>query len=162
MRVIENSIVFPTPDDIEISKLEHYFRVEFPAEFKDFLKRYNSCEIYEADKLTRINKRCDIVRFLGIIENFEDSPYGEYDIGVCETSLDERIWYEDEMDIVGGSIVPIAKLAWGDYLCLNYHYNRSKPTVDFLDFEESRRGKPATETMASSYTEFMQMLSEEL
>ncbi|MFE3892556.1 SMI1/KNR4 family protein [Priestia sp. YIM B13446] len=137
MRIVKESIIYPLPKDQDIAEIEGSFRVQLPNEYKEFLKHYNGCKVVDSTLLTTINKRCQIERFLGIIENFSEHPYGVYDIGCCETSLGEqgRNFYDE--DLIGSELIPIAKLAWGDYLCLNFHYDKNNPSVDFLDYEES-------------------------
>ncbi|MCM3274203.1 SMI1/KNR4 family protein [Paenibacillus elgii] len=162
MNIIEKSIILPLPNDDDLEKLEVAFRVQFPAQYKLFLKRYNSCELIENCLLATINKRCVIERFLGIVKNYKEHSFGIFDIGVCETSLgeQERNYYRD--DILGTELVPIAKLAWGDYLCLNYHYDKNNPSVDFLDYEESGYCDPVTSKIADSFGDLAKMLSIDL
>jgi len=158
MSIVKESIVSPLPDDKDIKKLEGYFRVQFPNEYKEFLKIYNSCEISDSTPLRALNKRCQIHRFLGVIKDFREHPYGEYDIGCCETFLREqgRNFYSE--DIIDSELIPIAKLAWGDYLCLNFHYDKNNPSVDFLDYEESYECDPVTSKIVDNFKEFIKML----
>ncbi|MFE0301608.1 SMI1/KNR4 family protein (plasmid) [Priestia aryabhattai] len=161
MRIVKNSIIYPLPQDQDIAKLEGSFRVQLPNEYKEFLKRYNGCKVVDSTPLTTVNKRCEIERFLGIVKDFSDHPYGVYDIGCCESSLGEqgRNFYDE--DLIGCELVPIAKLAWGDYLCLNFHYDKNNPSVDFLDYEESYECDPATSKIADTFQAFLSMLSSE-
>jgi len=159
MNIIEDSIILPLPNDDDLEKLEEAFQVQLPAQYKLFLKRYNGCELIENDILATINKRCVLERFLGIVKNYKEHSFGIYDIAVCETSLgeQERNFYRD--DILGSELIPIAKLAWGDYLCLNYHYDKNNPTVDFLDYEESGYCDPVTLKVANSFDDLVRILS---
>jgi len=56
---------------------------------------------------------------------------------------------------------PIAKLVWGVYLWLNFHYDKNNPSVDFLDYEESYECDPATSKIADTFQAFLSMLSSE-
>ncbi|WP_394557195.1 SMI1/KNR4 family protein [Priestia aryabhattai] len=85
MRVVKESIIYPLPEDQDVAKLEASFRIQLPNAYKEFLKQYNGCTVIDSTTLTIINKRCQIERFLGIIKNFSEHPYGVYDIGCCET-----------------------------------------------------------------------------
>ncbi|MDM8147301.1 SMI1/KNR4 family protein [Priestia megaterium] len=161
MRVVKESVIYPLPADQDIAKLEASFRIQLPNAYKQFLKHYNGCTVIDSTPLTAINKRWQIERFLGIIKNFSEHPYGVYDIGCCETSLGEqgRNFYDE--DLIGSELIPIAKLAWGDYLCLNFHYDKNNPSVDFLDYEESYECDPATSKIAETFQEFLSMLLSE-
>ncbi|MGG3580939.1 SMI1/KNR4 family protein [Priestia megaterium] len=161
MRSVKDSIIYPLPQDQDIAELEASFRVQLSNEYKTFLKRYNACEIIDSTPLTIVNKRCQIERLLGIIKNLSEHPYGMYDIGCCETSLGEQgqnFYYED---LIGSELIPIAKLAWGDYLCLNFHYDKNNPPVYFLDYEESYECDSATSRIADTFQSFLSMLSSE-
>ena len=153
MRIVKESIIYPLPKDQYIAEIEGSFRVQLPNEYKEFLKHYNGCTVIDSTPLTTINKRCQIERFLGIIKNFS-----VHDIGCCETSLGEqgRNFYDE--DLIESELIPIAKLTRGDYLCLNFHYDRNNPSVDFLDYEESYECDPATSKIAETFQEFLSML----
>ncbi|MCR8927402.1 SMI1/KNR4 family protein [Priestia megaterium] len=58
MKIVKDSIIYPLPQDQDIAKLEGSFRVQLPNEYKEFLKRYNTCEIIDSTSLTIVNKRC--------------------------------------------------------------------------------------------------------
>ncbi|MED4050705.1 SMI1/KNR4 family protein [Priestia megaterium] len=158
MRLVKESVIYPLPEEQDIAEMESSFRIQLPNAYKEFLKHYNGCTVTDSTSLTIINKRCEIERFLGIIKNFSEHPYGVYDIGCCETSLGEqgRNFYDE--DFIGSELIPIAKLAWGDYLCLNFHYDKNNPSVDFLDYEESYECDPATSKVAENFQEFLSML----
>jgi hypothetical protein len=55
-------------------------------------------------------------------------------------------------------ILVAAKLAWGDYVCLNFYYDKNNPSVDFLDYEESYECDPSTSEIAETFQEFLSML----
>ncbi|MDR7246928.1 SMI1/KNR4 family protein [Priestia megaterium] len=135
MRIVKNSIIYPLPQDQDIAKLEGSFRVQLPNEYKEFLKRYNGCKVVDSTPLTTVNKRCEIERFLGIVKDFSDHPYGVYDIGCCETSLGEQ--------------------------GRNFYDDKNNPSVDFLDYEESYECDPATSKIADTFQAFLSMLSSE-
>ncbi len=158
MKIVKERIIYPLPQDQDIAEIEASFRIQLPDVYKEFLKHYNGCTVIDSMPLTMINKRCQIERFLGIIKNFSEHPYGVYDIGCCETSLGEqgRNFYDE--DLIESELIPIAKLAWGDYLCLNFHYDRNNPSVNFLDYEESYECDPATSKIAETFQEFLSML----
>ncbi|WP_142330363.1 SMI1/KNR4 family protein [Priestia megaterium] len=65
-------------------EIEASFRIQLANAYKEFLKHYNVCTVIDSTSLTIINKRCQIERFLGIIKNFSEHPYGVYDIGCCK------------------------------------------------------------------------------
>ncbi|WP_180953891.1 SMI1/KNR4 family protein [Bacillus sp. M6-12] len=150
--------MYPLPLEADIEKLEKAFHVVFPEKYKEFLKTYNSCKLYDDDILTHIDNKYAIERFLGIIKDYKEHDYGEYDIGVSETSLSlqERNIFDE--DIYGSELIPIAKLAYGDYLCLNYHKDKKNPSVDFLDYEESYTCNPVTTKISDSFTDFVKLI----
>ncbi|NEW00496.1 SMI1/KNR4 family protein [Bacillus megaterium] len=161
MRLVKESVIYPLPEEQDIAKIEASFRIQLPNAYKEFLKQYNGCTVINSTLLTIINKRCQIERFLGIIKNFSDHPYGVYDIGCCETSLVEQGRNVYDEDLIGSELIPIAKLAWGDYLCLNFHYDKNNPSVDFLDYEKSYECDPATSKVAENFQEILSMLLSE-
>ncbi|MCF8890755.1 SMI1/KNR4 family protein [Priestia megaterium] len=161
MRLVKESVIYPLPEEQDIAKIEASFRIQLPNAYKEFLKQYNGCTVINSTPLTIINKRCQIERFLGIIKNFSDHPYGVYDIGCCETSLVEQGRNVYDEDLIGSELIPIAKLARGDYLCLNFHYDKNNPSVDFLDYEKSYECDPATSKVAENFQEILSMLLSE-
>jgi len=74
--MVKKSIIYPLPQDQDIAEIEGSFRVQLPNEYKEFLKHCNGCIVIDSTPLTIINKRCQIERFLGIIKNFSQHPYG--------------------------------------------------------------------------------------
>ncbi|WP_418057110.1 SMI1/KNR4 family protein, partial [Priestia megaterium] len=64
-----------------MAEIEASFRIQLPNAYKEFLKHYNACTVIDSTPLTIINKRCQIERFLGIIKNFSEHPYGETSLG---------------------------------------------------------------------------------
>ena len=55
--------------------------------------------------------------------------------------------------------IPIAKLAWGVCLCLNFHYNKINPSLDFLGYKESYERDLVTLRSADTFRELVEKLT---
>lgn len=162
MQIKKESIIRPLPTDEEISEREEEWEVTLPSDYKEFLKKYNA-GIPQQDSFVYRGHEYALIRFLGIIDDFEDNEMGEYDIEVVESEIGERL--TDNEDLVGMEVVPIAELFAGDYLCLDLRKKHKlfgkkddTPSVCVWDHEESGVFDPVTYKVADSFTDFLNML----
>ncbi|ACZ07320.1 SMI1 / KNR4 family [Sebaldella termitidis] len=158
IEVDKKSIVYPLPSNERIADFEKAYRIEFPSEYKDFLKKYNGATL-----LTNILKIRDfeyiVERFLCLLdEPNENKIDGWYDLSVVLTQLDDRL-IEDE-DMVGMNIIPIASMFAGNFICLDYR-NNSDPEIVIWFHEESGEFSPVTDKIADSINDFFNMLSKD-
>ena len=125
MKINKDSIVFPLPTDQLIDSFENFWKVKFPEDYRDFLKKYNGA-VPETNVFTFKRRKYLVEQFLCLMEkSARNDENGEYDIGVVLTAKGELM--NDEEDIFGTDIVPIASLSGDDYVCLDYH--NKKPSV---------------------------------
>lgn len=94
--------------------------------------------------------------FLSIIKVEDYAEFGDYDIDVIHTQLDERLSANE--DLVGYDMVPIAQIFAGDYVCLDYRESSDHPCVCVWSHEESGEFDPVTYKIADSFTQFIEML----
>lgn len=157
MRIIEETIIHPLPDERIIEKEERYWHQKLPEDYKKFLMNYGGCEVVENafDDDRGIDYAID--RFFCVLENPASAGVlGEYDIGVVETEVSERL--TDNEDLIGVDVLPIAELFAGDLLCLDFRKTPEAPTVCVWYHEESEDFEPSTYEIAKSFTEFLGML----
>ena len=96
-------------------------------------------------------------RFLCLLENpIYDLENGEYDIDVVLTARGELM--NEEEDVIGTDIVPIASLSGDDYVCLDYH--NKKPSVVIWYGGESEEFHPVLRKIANSFSDFLNMINE--
>ena len=96
-------------------------------------------------------------QFLCLMEkSARNDENGEYDIGVVLTAKGELM--NDEEDIFGTDIVPIASLSGDDYVCLDYH--KKKPSVVIWYGGESEEFHPVLRKIANSFSDFLNMINE--
>ena len=86
-----------------------------------------------------------------------DQENGEYDIDVVLTAKGELM--NEEEDIIGTDVVPIAKLAGDDYICLDYRKKRGI-TVAIWYGGESEEFHPVLRKIANSFSDFLNMINE--
>lgn len=157
MKIKENSIILPLPNDEVISSFEEYCRIELPEEYKKFLKVNNGAIPY-TNSFNHEGRDYLIERFLCLLESPEsDEIYGWYDLEVVLSQIDTRL--TDDENLVGANVIPFAALFAGDFVCLDFRENE-KPSVSVWFHEESDELKPVTIKVAESFDEFLKMLIE--
>jgi len=157
MKVKENSIILPLPDDEVISSFEEYCRVELPKEYKEFLK-VNNGAIPQTNIFNYGGREYLIERFLCLLESAEsEETFGWYDLEVVLSQIDTRL--TDDENLVGANIIPFAALFAGDFVCLDLRDNK-KPSILVWFHEESDDLKPVTIKVAENFVEFLKMLRE--
>lgn len=157
MKVKEDSIILPLPDDEVISSFEEYCGVELPEEYKEFLKLNNGA-IPQTNTFNYGGREYLIERFLCLLEYPEsDETHGWYDLEVVLSQIDTRL--TDNENLVGANIIPFAALFAGDFVCLDFRDNK-KPSISVWFHEESDDFKPVTIKVADSFAAFLKMLSE--
>lgn len=153
---IKNEIL-PRVTEQNIHNEEKMWHVKLPSDYYQFLLRTNGgvpkkCEF-------KLNAHVYAIKsFLCILEDTENSEFGSYDIDVVLSQIEERL--TDNEDLVGCELLPIAELFAGDYLCLDFRLNKEKPHICIWDHEESGELEPVTAYVASSFSEFAEILSE--
>ena len=158
MEIKESTIIYPLPNKSLIEEEEKFWHIKLPKDYLDFIMRYNGGEHIQ-DTLTHNDYEYNIERFLCILDDVENSEYGEYDIGVVEGEIGEML--TDNEDLIGIEVLPIAELYGGDMVCLDFRKNPEAPTVCIWNSEESDEFEPVTYEVAKSFTEFCNMLYEE-
>ena len=134
---MEDHIILPLPTDELLERKESFWRVTLPQSVKDFFRQYNGFipkkNIFNG-KLAQDRERI-VERFLSILQDARNHPFGMYDIDVVLTQVDERLLYQD--DILGVELLPIATLFGGDFVCLDYSQRRENPSVCIWYHESS-------------------------
>lgn len=156
-QMLEKDIILPLPSIEFILKLEKYWRVVLPKDYKKFIMKKNGL-IPRKNTFKLRNKEYIIERFLCVLENIKNNLLGMYDIDVVMTQLDERIFVHE--DILGFELIPIAALFSGDFVCLNFIKDKSIPSLCIWYHEESYELNPTVEFLANNFTEFLEMLHE--
>ena len=154
---IEKNSVCDPPSKERIEWFEKAYRIKLPESFVQFLA-YANCGVPVKEKTFFVgNKERLIERFLCITNSPKQEPdKGIYDITVVATQLDERL--VDDPDMIGMNLIPIATLFAGDFVCLDYRESKDNPKVVVWDHEQSDEFAPATEVVANSFDEFLELL----
>lgn len=155
--MLENNIIYPLPEDRFLMKLEKYWRVSLPEDYKKFLLKNNGL-VPNKNTFDLDEKKYLVERFLCVLENTKNNLLGMYDINVVISQLDERLFFHE--DVLGVELVPIAALFSGNFVCLDYKDSRDNPSVCVWNHEESYELEPAIEFVADSFTDFLAMLHE--
>lgn len=159
----EKSVELPLPTDSQIEEFEEYCEVDLPKEYKDFLKKFNGgipiTNTFKFDENDYV-----VENFLCLLENPEEhEDYGIYDLQVIMSQLDERLCEEDEddedEDDCSWSVIPIASLFGGDFICLDFRES-DIPIVAIWDHEESEEYAPVLNQIAENINQFFDMLIE--
>ena len=159
MKIEEGSVCFPTPSSNTIIEFEKRWRIKLPEDYKVFLQQYN-CAVPIAKSFDYRGHGYFIIRFCGIIDELKkaDREARWFDIDVIDTQLDERLSVDEDSDET--ALLPIAGLFSDNLLCMDFRENLSSPSICIWYHEESGEFVPSTETIASSFTEFLTMLYE--
>lgn len=145
------------PNEAEIQRKENMWRLKLPLDYRHFLKEYNGGVPEKSEfKGIHSNRTYMVETFLSIIKVEDYDEFGDYDIDVIHTQLDERL--SANGDLVGYDMVPIAQIFAGDYVCLDYRESSDHPCVCVWSHEESGEFDPVTYKIADSFTQFIEML----
>ena len=155
----EADSVMPAPSETRIGKLESDYRIHLPEAYKEMLQSGNG-GVPKARLLPIANDILVVERFLSILDDRDAAgDLGWYEIGVVWSQIEDRLVADEDM--VGTDILPIAHLAFGDMVCLDYRESPELPSVCIWYHEDSDVGRPATRTIASDFTAFLAMLQTE-
>lgn len=86
--------------------------------------------------------------FLCLIEDYQEHPKGDTDIGVVWSQIEDRL---------NDYLVPFAALFAGDFLCFDYK-KEGAPKIVMWDHEKSEEDTPKTYLVAKNFNEFLDML----
>lgn len=133
-----------------VADKEEMTGLEFPPEFLEFLERQNGG--IPKKKYFRVDGKTKVLeRFLCLAADYDDNKYGDYDIGVVWSDIEDRL---------NEYLLPFALVFAGDFLCFNYEENEETPSVVLWHHEFSEEDEPFTTYVADSFSDFLKMLSE--
>jgi SMI1-KNR4 cell-wall len=160
MKIDKSTLILPLPSDELFERKEKNWRLKLPEDFKSFLKENNGGKpVIDTFSCKENGHEYAIDRFLCILENPKnnENDLGVYDIDVTLTQLEDRL--TDNEDLIGAEILPIAVLFAGDFVCLDFREDNTHPCVCVWSHEESGELEPVTYMTASSFGEFISLLS---
>ena len=152
---VEGSVL-PSPSADRIDWFERTFDVTLPRAFRKLLATGNGDRPIRAEFTVGTRQR-SVERFLCLVDTPRTHLSGWADITVVMSQIDDRLGPEDE---AGSSLIPIAALFGGDFVCLDYSRSRTEPQVVVWDHERSLEFDPFTDVVARSYDEFERLLHE--
>lgn len=160
MEFDNSSVILPLPTDELIDDNETFLRVKFPIRYRNLIKEYNGCSLkdYSGIFLAENHHEYVIDRFLCQVPDPKEVELGVYDINVVLAQIEERLTNEEYADELGNSVVPIAVLFAGDFLCLDFREDKDNPKVVVWDHERSDDWKPVFYYVANSFDEFMKIV----
>jgi hypothetical protein len=155
---IEVTQAIAAPSAEEIASVEAFFEVSFPESYRRFLAYGNGGK--PTRQLLRFGNDDHVIeRFLCILDDpTGEDPVGQYDIEVVEAQIFDRL--DDDPDSTGCTLVPIASLFAGDFLCLDYRGAADEPIVVIWEHELSEEFAPHTTFVAKSFSDVAGMLEE--
>ncbi|MBS1794070.1 MAG: SMI1/KNR4 family protein [Acidobacteria bacterium] len=135
-----------------VNEEEEMIGWEFPPEFLEFLKKQNGGvpkkKYFPLGENTKV-----LERFLCLDADYEESKFGDYDIGV--------VW-SDILDRLNDYLVPFAAVFAGDFLCFDYEDEESETVrVVLWNHDLSEDDEPHTTPVADGFEAFLKMLSDE-
>lgn len=155
MKIKKDSIITPIPTEEEIYQKAKNGNIKFPKEFVNFLLKYNCAEPEDLEIKAEDGMHL-VTRFLGIVKREYSDAYNRYyDFACVESTLFDRLCNDGNRR--GMSLVPIAELFAGDYLCLDYigRYDDDNPPVCVWSHDESGEFDPITYYVADSFGDFL-------
>lgn len=140
-----------------VAWFEKTYRIILPIEYVEVLRVGNGAvplsPIFDQNGKKRL-----IERMLCLLDNpRDDQKNGWADITVVMTQLDSRLI--DNEDLIGMNVIPFAALFGGDFLCLDYRANPRSPVIAVWEHENSDDFRPCLETVATSFTQFYDLLA---
>jgi len=146
----------PPPSNERIAWFEETYRVTLPIQYVEVLRVGHG-----AVPLTKVfdqgGKKRLIERMLCLLENPRTDQQNAWaDITVVMTQLDSRLI--DNQELVGMNVIPVAALFGGDFLCLDYRADLRSPLIAVWEHEHSDDFRPSLETVATSFSQFQEML----
>jgi len=155
MRMVPDTVLAP-PSDVRIAFVESTYDVKLPEGYRSVLAEGNGGVPIES-RLRCLGSERLISRFLCVLDSPKDEPAeGWADVVVVLSQIDDRLGPADE---VGASLIPIAALEGGDFVCLDYRESRVDPSVVVWDHERSDVYAPFTHPVAPSFAEFESSLT---
>ena len=94
--------------------------------------------------------------FLCLLDDPRDHPEGDNDVAVVTSVLIDRLVFDE--DEVGTSLIPIAALSFGDFVCLDYRASRTDPSIVVWVYADSKDLEPSTIPVSASFDEFIEQL----
>ena len=157
--MVPGSVALPLPDGDIVNRFETAYKVVLPEGYRHFLKHSGGGR--PATRTFMAGGRQWVIdRFLCLLLDPEDHPLGEYDIGVTWSQLFDRL--TSDPDGVGASMVPIAVLFAGDFVCLDYRASKDKPRTESQVVvwlhEQSEPFAPAVRRVCDTFTEFLELV----
>jgi len=146
----------PSPPKEQVEKLEQFYRITFPDNYKIFINEYNGAiplnSTFEFDGNEYVLET--FLCILGDLKN--DYDEGLYDIGVVTSQIFDRL--VDDPNELGIRIIPIASLFAGDFICLDFRNSPEIPSICIWYHEQSEPFHPVTKKIANSFDEFLDIL----
>ena len=134
-------------DDDFVRRTEKMIGLEFPPDFMRFTKRHNGGA--PKKRFFKMGERTKVLEtFLGFVPDYKTSSYGSLDIGVVWSQIEDRL---------NEHLVPFAAIYPGDFLCFD-HENNNPPKVVLWIHDLSEEEEPATEPVADSFEQFLEIL----
>ena len=138
-----------------IAWFERTFEVVLPSSYRELLERGHGGSPVHGDFEVGHQERT-VERFLCLLPSPREEPAaGWADITIVMSQIDDRLGPADE---TGSSLIPIAALFGGDFVCLDYRASRREPAVVVWDHERSEELEPFTVPVAPSFGAFEQLL----
>ncbi|MEC1261439.1 SMI1/KNR4 family protein [Bacillus swezeyi] len=131
----------------QIHSLEETLNIEFPLDYKEYIKEFNGC--------SPVDKR------VVVIEGFRESINNLLSIGDPERPIDLYKTFNNVKDRLVDNVFPFATDAGGNLFCFDYRESVKKPTVVFWDHEEAFENPDAALTyVCDNFIELINSLQE--
>lgn len=136
-------------DENYVAETEKMLGHKLPPDFLALLKRHNGGVAKR--KFFRLGNNIKVLdQFLALVPDYKNSPYGDLDIGVVWSNIEDRLTDE---------LVPFAMIYPGDYLC--FDYSSAPPKVVLWIHDRSAENAPALAPVADNFGRFLSMLIDE-
>ena len=133
-----------------VKETEQMLGQRLPADFLALLKQHNAG--IPKQRFFPLGKNMKVLdQFLGLIPGYADNRYGDLDIGVIWSAIEDRL---------NEHLVPFALAYPGDYLCFDYE-NAKVPKVVLWLHDQSNEDSPVTQPVAKNFKAFLSMLIDE-
>jgi hypothetical protein len=156
VKIVEGTPL-PAPSEARLIEFEAENGVVLPTDYRAFLRRNNAARLATPVFSDGVRERL-VIRMLGILdEERAAGPEGWADIDVVVSQIGTRLC--DGPNAVYPTLLPIAELFAGDFVCLDFRRTPGAPGVVIWDHERSDDFRPVTIPLAPSFTAFARLLT---
>ncbi|MDA7028615.1 SMI1/KNR4 family protein [Bacillus sp. CLL-7-23] len=138
---------FKEVSEEEINHLENHFSINFPNDYREFIKNHSGCDPLDKDVVD--------------IGDFRETLNGLFDIRDDDETISLLEMYIGSKDRLIDNVIPFADDPAGNLFCFDYRRSSTDPVIVFWDHEEAfENPENALTYICDSFTDLINSLRE--